>query len=69
MSDDPRAAIVTCVALSCRFNMKTGIEPTCMMKMVVIGETGRCIMAEGRPVPVPQAQTPPGRFEKGVWVQ
>lgn len=72
MSGDFRETIIGCAATFCRFNIKTNIEPTCALKMLAIDETGRCLHAEGRPVPVipkPQAQTPPGHFEGGRWVQ
>lgn len=67
MPDDFRNTIIGCAAAGCRFNIKTGIEPTCSLKLVAIDETGRCRSAEGRPIPVPQAQTNPGHFEKGRW--
>lgn len=69
MSGDFRETIVGCAASNCRFNIKTGIEPTCTLKLVSIDETGRCRNAEARPIQKPQAQTHPGHYEGGVWVQ
>jgi len=67
---DFRETIIGCGAAGCRFNIKTGIEPTCSLKLISIDETGRCRMAEARPVmQKPQASTPAGRFEAGRWVQ
>jgi hypothetical protein len=70
---DFRETIIGCGAAGCRFNIKTDPERTCALKLIAVDETGRCRMAEARPVPQqlpkPQAQTNPGRFEKGVWVQ
>lgn len=72
MPGDFRETIIGCAASTCRFNIRTAIEPTCSLKMVAIDETGRCRYAEARPVPPqhlkPQAQTPPGRFENGAWI-
>lgn len=63
MSGDFRETIIGCAAANCRFNIKASMEPTCTLKLIAIDETGRCRMAEARPVPqhVPH-------FEKGVWV-
>lgn len=69
MSGDFRQAVVGCSATLCRFNVNTSIEPTCGMKLISLDETGRCRNAEARPVPKPQAQTKPGHYEGGVWVQ
>ena len=69
MSGDPRETIVACQAKHCRFNISTKPESTCVLKMVAIDETGRCMMAEGRPVPPPAPQQKaPGHFEGGVWI-
>jgi hypothetical protein len=70
MTADFRETVVGCSAALCRFNVKTGIEPTCMMKLISLDETGRCRNAEGRPVLKPQtaAKTGPGHFENGVWI-
>lgn len=71
MGGDFRETLIGCGSVMCRFNVPGSSERTCMLKMIAIDETGRCRMAEARPVkaPAPQAQTPPGHFEKGVWVQ
>lgn len=72
MSGDPRETILVCQAKHCRFNISTQPEPTCILKMTAIGDTGRCMMAEGRPMQRPMgapAQKTPGRFEGGKWVE
>ena len=72
MSGDFRETIVGCGATFCRFNVKTSIEGTCSLKMVVIGDTGRCLMAEGRPVHSEGSapmQKVPGHYEGGKWVE
>ena len=73
MPGDFRETIIGCAAATCRFNIQTGIEPTCTLKLIGIDETGRCRNAEARPIPPqhlkPQAQTNPGHFESGRWVQ
>jgi len=70
MSGDFRETIIGCSAIMCRFNIEANPERTCALKLIAIDQTGRCRMAEARPVmQKPQAQTNPGRFEGGRWVQ
>lgn len=71
MYGDFRETIVGCGATFCRFNIRTGLEPTCTLKLIAIDETGRCRLAEGRPVPQPQPvqQKKPGHYEGGRWVE
>jgi hypothetical protein len=70
---DFRNTIIGCASATCRFNIEANPERTCALKLIAIDQTGRCRMAEARPVPPqhlkPQAQTKPGRFEGGRWVQ
>lgn len=78
MSDDFRETLIGCSSTMCRFNIAGSTERTCMLKLVAIDDTGRCRMAEGKPVPQ-EIQKPPykekyvamhvGHFEKGVWVE
>lgn len=69
MAGDFRETIIGCAAAHCRFNVQTQVEPTCRLKMVAIDETGRCLMAEGRPVvQKPQQQPVAGHFENGMWM-
>jgi hypothetical protein len=73
MSGDFRETIIGCAASTCRFNIAANPERTCALKLIAVDETGRCRMAEAVPIPPqhpkPQAQTNPGHFEGGVWVQ
>jgi hypothetical protein len=71
MADDFRNTLIGCASTFCRFNVSSSTERTCMLKLVAIGDTGRCLMAEGRPAPQPPVPAPraPGHFEGGVWVK
>jgi hypothetical protein len=51
MADDFRNTLIGCSSTMCRFNIAGSIERTCMLKLVAIGDTGRCLTAEGRTVP------------------
>jgi hypothetical protein len=68
---DFRNTLIGCASATCRFNIEANPERTCALKLIAIDQTGRCRMAEARPVmqQKPQAQTNPGRFEGGRWVQ
>lgn len=68
MSGDFRETIIGCAAATCRFSINTSTERTCALKLIAIDETGRCRMAEARPI-VQKPQTHPGHFENGVWIQ
>jgi hypothetical protein len=69
MSGDFRETLIGCSSVMCRFNVVGSTERTCMLKMIAIDDTGRCRMAEGRPIPQPAPQKKaPAHFEGGKWV-
>jgi hypothetical protein len=71
---DFRNTIIGCTSATCRFNIEANPERTCALKLIAIDQTGRCRMAEARPIPQLKketyvAMTRQGHFEGGVWVE